>query len=79
MGGGQRNTPCCGSSCGLELLMSLLFILLLASPLLPTRLPRRLEAGEPGGCAESFSSPVCCVSLAEWLTFSEPPLPSSVK
>ena len=75
MGGGQRNTPCCGGSRGLELLMSLLFIVLLACPLLPTRLPRRLEAGEPGGCTESFSSPACCVNLAEWLTFSEPLFP----
>ena len=75
MGGGQRNTPCCGGSQGLELLMSLLFIVLLACPLLPTHLPRRLEAGEPGGCAESFSSPACCVNLAEWLTFSEPLFP----
>lgn len=73
--GGQQNTPCCGGSSGLELLMSLLFILLLACPLLPTLLPRRLEAGEPGGCFESFSSPACCVSLAKWLTFSEPPFP----
>lgn len=75
MGGGQQNSPCFGGSSGLELLMSLLFILLLACLLLSILLSRRLEAGEPGGCVESFSSPLCCVSLAKWLTFSELPFP----